>query len=102
MPGFPTVSLPLRLAANKFPVSFCVEFPAGREKRREFLRFRRFLRKSVSKTSAHSAICRRIPYAGEQGIISREQGIDFPEQGFRALAPTRLLRQKPSSPWIRN
>jgi hypothetical protein len=47
-----------------------------REKCREFRRFSRFLRKSLSKTSLNSVICEQIPYADEQGINLREQGID--------------------------
>jgi len=94
----------LAACANKFPVLFCVEFPGRREKCREFLRFSRSLRKSVSKTSANSEICRRIPYADEQGIISREQGI---KSGFwtgagnsaqkRPLAPTYPIASKGST-----
>jgi len=51
------------------------EFPGRREKCREFRRFSRFFRKFVSKTSANSAVCEIIPYALEQGIYSRVQGI---------------------------
>jgi hypothetical protein len=53
------------------------------------------------KQSANSAICRRIPYADEQGIISPEQGI---RSGFwtgagnsaqkRSLAPTYPIASK--------
>src|SRR5271170_1090659 len=71
-----------RLAAEQFTVSQRAEFPAGREKCREFRRFSRFLRTSVSKTSANSAFCKRIPYADEQGIFSRRQGIFGREQGI--------------------
>ena len=41
-----------------------------------------FCETSVSKTSANSAFCKRIPYADEQGIISRPQGIFGREQGI--------------------
>ena len=51
------------------------EFPGGREKCREFRRISLFLRKSVLRTCAISAICEKIPYAAEQGIFSGEQGM---------------------------
>src|SRR5271156_944755 len=35
-----------------------------------------FLQKYVTKTCANSAVCKRIPYADEQGILSRPQGIN--------------------------
>jgi hypothetical protein len=50
------------------------ESPAYREKNREFRRFSRFLPKSVSKTSAESAVCKLSSCATEQGINSRQQG----------------------------
>src|SRR5271156_6120941 len=53
----------------------CADFPGGREKCREFRRFSRFLRESVSETSVDPGCCERIPCAIEQGIILREQGI---------------------------
>ncbi|HEY3719241.1 MAG TPA: hypothetical protein VGL41_03780, partial [Roseiarcus sp.] len=40
-----------------------------------FRRIGRFLAESISKTAYPSVTCRRIPYADEQGIDSREQGI---------------------------
>ena len=47
-----------------FTISRRAEFPGGREKCREFRRICPFLQKNVSKTSANSAVCERIPYAG--------------------------------------
>jgi hypothetical protein len=64
------------LPTDKFPGSRRVEFPGSREKSREFLGFNRSLRKSVSKTCVIPGICALIPYAIEQGINSREQGIN--------------------------
>jgi hypothetical protein len=42
----------------------------------KFRRFSRFQQQSVSKTYANSAVCERIPCAGEQGFFSRTQGIN--------------------------
>jgi hypothetical protein len=72
---FPTVGSSAAYRGSNFTSAERTKFPGRREKSREFLRFSRFLRKSVSKTSAKPASCERIPCADEQGIISREQGI---------------------------
>ena len=51
------------------------EFPANREINREFHRNRTFGANLKADTRANSKASREIPYAGEQGIISAEQGI---------------------------
>ena len=73
---FPTVGSSAAYRGSNSTSAERIKFPGRREKSREFLRFGRFLRKSVSKTSAKPVSCERIPYADEQGIISGAQGID--------------------------
>jgi hypothetical protein len=45
------------------------EFPDNREFNREFLIFGPFSTILVSKTRTNSAVCSKIPYATEQGIV---------------------------------
>jgi hypothetical protein len=73
---FPTIGSLAACRRMNSPVSRRAEFPGRREKSREFLGFSRSLRKSVSKTCAILGICELFPYAIEQGINSREQGIN--------------------------
>jgi hypothetical protein len=51
------------------------EFPANREKNREFRRIRTLDAILNTDTKAISNACGEIPYATEQGIIFTEQGI---------------------------
>jgi integrase len=51
------------------------EFPANREINREFRRIRTFGANLKADTGANSKASSEIPYSGEQGIISAEQGI---------------------------
>ena len=51
------------------------EFPANREINREFRRIRTFGASLKADTRANSKASSEIPYSGEQGIISAEQGI---------------------------
>jgi hypothetical protein len=51
------------------------EFPANREINREFLRIRLLSAILKADTRASSKASSEIPYSGEQGIISAEQGI---------------------------
>jgi hypothetical protein len=67
------------------------KFPANREKNREFHRIRALGAILKADTRANSEACSEIPYATEQGIISKEQGILAQEQGF-------CLRKPKSSP----
>jgi len=66
--------------------------PCWQGKTQGICRFSRFLRKSGSKTSANAMVCRRIPYASAQGIISREQGIHSALQGICANSIRALRR----------
>ena len=62
------------------------EIPAYREKNREFRRFSRFLPKSVSKTSAKSAVCKLSSLRDRTGNQFTTTGKQFrlirPEQGI--------------------
>jgi hypothetical protein len=62
------------------------EIPAHREKNREFRRFRRFLPKSVSKTSAKSAVCKLNSLRDRTGNQFTTTGKQFrlirPKQGI--------------------
>jgi hypothetical protein len=62
--------------------SLLSQFPANREKNREFRQI--CLLREILKADrrANSKALSRFPYATEQGIISEEQGILAPEQGF--------------------
>ncbi|MGA9456690.1 MAG: hypothetical protein WBV43_14615 [Pseudolabrys sp.] len=51
------------------------EFPANREKNREFRQIRPLCEILKADTRANSKVSSEIPYATEQGIISAEQGI---------------------------
>ena len=58
------------------------QFPANREKNREFRRIRALEVIFIADTRAISKACSEIPYATEQGIILTEQGILTKEQGI--------------------
>jgi hypothetical protein len=58
------------------PVSIA-EFPANREKNREFRRIRVLCAFLKADTPENSKACSDIPYPTEQGIISAEQGISL-------------------------
>jgi hypothetical protein len=51
---------------------FMVKIPCAQGIGREFSPIRPFSAKSVSKTLANSGLSRKIPYAVEQGIFSRQ------------------------------
>jgi hypothetical protein len=68
-------------AVHVEPVSN-VEFPANREKNREFPRIRAPDAILIADARAISTACSKIPYATEQGIIFTEQGILTKEQGI--------------------
>jgi hypothetical protein len=85
MPRYAKQPARWRLALDQFPVCRRAEFPAGREKSREFFRFSRFLRKSVSKTSFFPGICEEIPYGSSREFICARTELvpPFgPEQGI--------------------
>ncbi|MGB8893552.1 MAG: hypothetical protein WCD13_04440 [Pseudolabrys sp.] len=58
------------------------KFPANREINREFHQIRALGAILKADPRANSKASSEIPYATEQGIISAEQGIPAPEQGF--------------------
>ena len=58
------------------------QFPANREKNREFCQIRPLCEILKADTRANSEVSSEIPYATEQGIISAEQGILIQEQGI--------------------
>jgi hypothetical protein len=61
-------------AVHVEPVSVA-QFPANREKNREFRQIRPLCEIFKADTRANSEACSEIPCATEQGIISEEQGI---------------------------
>ena len=63
------------------PVS-ASQFPANREKNREFSEFKAIARISVATKPMISGLLGQTPFAGEQGILSTEQGILTQEQGI--------------------
>ena len=63
------------------PVS-TLEFPANREKNREFRQIRSLCEILKANTRAISKAFSKITYVKEQGIISAEQGILAQEQGI--------------------
>ena len=85
-------------------ISGRAKFPGGTEKCREFRRFSRFLRKSVSKTSANAKVCEQIPYADEQGIFLQALGISSAVQGIagnlREIDPCARMCQISFRLWI--
>ena len=58
------------------------EFPANREKNREFRRIRPLDAIRKADTRANSEACSENPYSAEQGIFATEQGICMREQGI--------------------
>jgi hypothetical protein len=64
------------------------------KKSREFSPIQPFFATFVSKTFANAMVCRRIPYASEQGIFSREQGIDSARREFfaKSICPPRRVQ----------
>ena len=68
-------------AVHVEPVS-TAEFPANREKNREFCRIPALEAALIANTRASSKACNEIPYATEQGNILEEQGIFAHEQGI--------------------
>ena len=95
---FPTVGSSAAYRGSNSTSAERTKFPGRREKSREFLRFSRLLRKSVSKTSENPVSSEIIPCANERGIISGAQGID---SGFGAgagnFARNRFLRSDVSN-----
>jgi hypothetical protein len=70
------------VAAVAFEPVSTLEFPANREKNREFHQIRALGTILKADTRANSKACCEIPDAIEQGIISEEQGNLAREQGF--------------------
>jgi len=68
-------------AVDLEPVSVS-EFPANREKNREFGRIAVSVAPETVKSGAVAGLPKRIPYSTEQGIILAEQGILAREQGI--------------------
>jgi hypothetical protein len=62
------------------PVS-TANFPANREKNREFRKIASYGAPEIQNYGAVAGFLTRIPYRTEQGIISKEQGILAQEQG---------------------
>jgi len=55
-------------------ISLRLKFPANREINREYYRIQLFTAILVPSRRVNSMVCRRIPYATEQGIIDRAAG----------------------------
>ncbi|MGC2115536.1 MAG: hypothetical protein WA656_13510 [Pseudolabrys sp.] len=68
------------------------EFPANREKNREFRQIRPLCEILKANTRAISKAFSQIPYATEQGIISAEQRILAQEQGI-SPAKTEIIAE---------
>ncbi|MFZ2091999.1 MAG: hypothetical protein WAU99_09705, partial [Pseudolabrys sp.] len=68
------------------------EFPANREKNREFRQIRPLCEILKANTRAISKAFSQIPYATEQGIISAEQGILAREQRI-SPAKTEIIAE---------
>ena len=74
------------------PVS-ASQFPANREKNREFSEFKAIARISVATKPMISGLLGQTPFAGEQGSFSTEQGIfDAGTGNFAGLASSRFKR----------
>jgi hypothetical protein len=66
-------------AVDLEPVS-ASKFPANREINREFCKIQGFAPNLMCWTRANPMACSEIPYAAEQGIFLKEQGICAQEQ----------------------
>jgi hypothetical protein len=75
MPRYAKQPARWRLALDQFPVCRRAEFPAGREKSREFFRFSRFFAKIRLENIFFSRYLRGNSLRIEQGIYLRAHGI---------------------------
>ena len=105
-PDCSTILAVLRAMARNIPrFAWLAEFPANREKNREFRRFGRFPRKSVSKSSVNSARCENeFPTQQNRELIRDIRELIPPYQaGTGNKARYRSARLKGSlhaSPWL--
>jgi hypothetical protein len=63
------------------------QFPANREKNREFYETRDFGGKFISENARAAGLSAQFPYATEQGIVFTEQGTLAQEQGTSGKRP---------------